>query len=121
MRTFLTGVLIAGALAVNAQSNQVQNTINYLKNKELDKAKTAADLASVHENTSSSAKLWMYRGKVYQAIYEDKSEAVRKLDPEAEEKAVESFITSLKLDKDNIYKDEVTGLLVLSAGALNNI
>lgn len=120
MKNFLSGIFISCAVLVSAQSNQVQNAINYLNSKELDKAKAAADAASVHEKTSSSAKLWMYRGKVYMAIYEDKSEAVRKLDPDAEEKAVESFISSLKFDKDNIYKDEVTGYLVVSAGALNN-
>lgn len=103
-----------------AQSNQVQNAFNYLKSKEYDKAKTAADLASVNASTSNSAKLWMYRGKIYKAIYEDKEATVRNLDVTAEEKALESFITCLKFDKgSDIYKDEVKGLLVQSAFAVS--
>lgn len=103
-----------------AQSNQVQNAFNYLKSKEYDKAKTAADLASVNASTSNSAKLWMYRGKIYKAIYEDKEATVRNLDVTAEEKALESFITCLKFDKgSDIYKDEVKGLLVQSSYAVS--
>ena len=119
MKAFLSGVLISCSILANAQSNQVQNTINYLKTKEYDKAKAAADLAAVHENTSGSAKLWMYRGKVYMAIYEDKSEAVNKIDLDAHEKSVESYINSIKLDKDNIYKEEVTSLLASACASLD--
>lgn len=119
MKTILSGVLIIVTTLVNAQSNQVQNMINYLRSKELDRAKTAADLAYVHENTKGSAKTWLYRGKVYQAIYESKDEAFNKLDAEAQEKAVESYITCFKLDKDNVYKDEAKGPLVQSCAALN--
>lgn len=119
-KIFSTVILCATVSVTLAQSNQVQNTFNYLKSKELDKAKASADAASVHESTSSSAKLWMYRGKVYKAIYEDKEPAVRNIDANAEENAVESFVKCLTLDKGkDIYKDEVKGLLVQSAYALN--
>lgn len=107
MRTFLIGILALGTINLSAQSNQVQNTINYLKSKEYDKAKTAADLASEHSSTQNSAKLWKFRGMVYQEISMSKDEAVQKLDPEAAEKAVISYMTCYKLDKDAIYKDEV--------------
>ncbi len=120
MRILLSSLLTAGVIAVSAQSNQLQNTINYLKNKELDKAKASADAAAVHEKTATSAKLWMYRGKVYQSIYQDKTDAVKNLDAEAEEKAVESYINCFKFDKDAIYKDEVKGLFTAACGALNN-
>jgi uncharacterized membrane-anchored protein len=64
-----TALVCATVSASLAQSNQVQNAFNYLKNKEYDKAKIAADLASTNASTSNSAKLWMYRGKIYKAIY----------------------------------------------------
>lgn len=120
-KKFLTSVFICAAFSISvAQSNQVQNAFNYLKSKEYDKAKVSADAASEHSSTSTGAKTWMYRGKIYKAIYEDKDPNVKKLDANSEEKAVQSFVKCLELDKGkDIYKDEVKGLLVQSAYALN--
>ena len=120
MKKIMTLSLLCVATFAISQSNQVQNANNYLRTKEYDKAKIAADAASVHESTSKSAKLWMYRGKIYQEIYFSKDQAVRILDLEAEEKALESYITCLKNDKDNIYKDEVKGILVQAAAGVIN-
>lgn len=100
-----------------AQNMQVQNMASYLRNKEIDKAKVSADAAAIHESTKNSAKMWMYRGNVYKAIYNDTNAAIRKLDSEAEEKALDAYINCLKNDKDNIYKDEMKGDLVKSCGA----
>ncbi len=62
--------------------------------------------------------MWMNRGHVYKAIYSDTSKKVRDIDPEAEEKALESYINCLKYDKDNVYKDEVKGDIVRSGAAV---
>lgn len=97
---------ISAVLLLNAQNFNIQNAANYLRNKELDKAKAAADAAVVHESTANSAKAWMYRGKVYYALLSTKDEKFKNLDPEAAEKAVESFIKCFELDKDKIYRDE---------------
>jgi tetratricopeptide (TPR) repeat protein len=120
IKNILTAFCIASTTWAVAQSNQVQNASNYLRNKEYDKAKASADAASEHESTKSNPKLWMYRGKIYQAIYFDTSKVVKRLDSEAEEKALESYITCLKNDKDNIYKDEVKGLIVQASAAVSN-
>jgi hypothetical protein len=116
----LTSILIASATIVVAQSNQVQNASNYLRNKEIDKAKIAADAASIHESTLNNPKLWMYRGKIYQEIYFSKDAAIKNLDADAEEKALESYINCLKNDKDNVYKDEVKGLIVQASAGVSN-
>ncbi|MFO0321171.1 MAG: tetratricopeptide repeat protein [Bacteroidota bacterium] len=120
MKKIMTLSLLYATTFAIGQSNQVQNANNYLRTKEYDKAKIAADAASVNESTSKSSKLWMYRGKIYQEIYFSKDQAVRNLDLEAEEKALESYITCLKNDKDNIYKDEVKGILVQAAAGVSN-
>lgn len=120
IKKIITTLCITATTLVIAQSNQVQNASNYLRNKEYDKAKTSADAASIHESTRNSSKLWMYRGRIYQAIYFDTSKVVKKLDLEAEEKALESYINCLKNDKDNIYKDEVKGALVQASAAVSN-
>jgi Tfp pilus assembly protein PilF len=119
MKSILSIIMICATLLVSAQNNQVQNASNYLRNKEYDKAKASADAAAVHDATKNSAKLWMYRGQIYEAIYESKLPEVNKLDDMAQEKAVESYVTCLKLDKDNIYKDQMKGYLVVSSAALD--
>ncbi len=103
---------------INAQNIQVQNMINYLRNKEYVKAKESADAAAVHDDTKGSAKMWMNRGLVYKAIYSDTSQKVRDVDQEAEEKALDAFVNCLSLDKGkDIYKDDVKGPVVLAAAA----
>ncbi len=102
----------------SAQQNNIQNTINALKYNELDKAKKAIDLAAENESTRNSNKMWAFRGKTYLAIYDSKT--FKNLDPDAAIKAVASFTNCLKGDKDNIYKDEVTGLLIASTLRLYN-
>lgn len=119
MKGILTSMLIGVTAVVSAQSNQVQNASNYLRSKEYDKAKASADAAIANESTKSSPKLWMYRGLIYEGIYESKKPEDNKLDEEAQEKSVESFITCLKLDKDNIYKDQMKGNLVIASAALD--
>lgn len=120
MKPFITITLAAFTGICVAQSNQVLNSFNYLKNKEYEKAKAASDAASVHESTKGSAKMWMYRGNVYKAIFEEKDEKVRALDKEAEEKSLEAYINCLKIDgKDEIYKPDVKGPIIDAASAVN--
>ena len=120
IKNTIATILITTATLSFAQSNQIQNASNYLRNKELDKAKASADAASIHESTSTNPKLWMYRGKIYQEIYFSKDSAVKNLDTEAEEKAVLSYISCLKNDKDNVYKNEVKVLLAQAAASTIN-
>jgi tetratricopeptide (TPR) repeat protein len=120
-KTVFLSLLLCASAFMFGQSLQVQNMANAIRSKEYAKGKIAADAAAVHESTKGSAKMWMYRGRVYSAILSDTSEAVRKLDSEAEEKALEAYVNCLKLDaKDNIYKDEVKSLLANAAAAASN-
>lgn len=118
-KTLILLFLTVSVLAFG-QNIQVQNMAGYLRNKELAKAKTAADAAEIHPDTKNSAKMWLYRGKVYQAIYSDTSEAIRKLDSESEEKALDAYINCMKLDKELVYKDEVKGPLIGVTAAVSN-
>ncbi|TAL63175.1 MAG: tetratricopeptide repeat protein [Bacteroidetes bacterium] len=116
----LTNLLPFGGTKGDCQNIQVQNSYMYLKEKRLDKAKAAADASVVHENTQGVAKAWLHRGMVYQAIHQDTSLKVNQLDAEASEKAVESYIRCLELDKNKVYKDDVKGGLSTSASGLLN-
>ena len=107
---------------LQAQKTNIQNAWSALNFKELDKAKKAIDLAAEHEDTKNNTKMWLYRGKIYLAINDSNSRGgkYKDLDPDAAEKAVISFTNCLKGDKDNIYKDEATPLLVQSCIRLYN-
>ncbi len=120
LKSTLTAIIVASSAILSAQSNQMQNASNYLRNKEFDKAKASADAAAEHESTKGNPKLWKYRGQIYQEIYFSKEPTVKALDNEAEEKALESYITCLKLDKENVYKDDVKGQIVQASYAANN-
>lgn len=118
-KTIAVITLTFAAIVAEAQSMQVQNMINYRRNRDFAKAKAAADLAAEHESTKTTSKMWLNRGLVYKDIYADTSKTVRDLDIEAEEKALESFINCFKYDKDNIYKDDAKGPIVLASSATN--
>ena len=118
MKNLLSAGAVFLVLFTSAQKMQVQNMYNYLRNKEYVKAIEAADLAIKHPQTSDEPKTWKYRGDIFKAIYSDTSKAVRDIDLEAEEKALEAYIRCLELDQGkDIYKDDVKGPLVLAAGA----
>jgi tetratricopeptide (TPR) repeat protein len=121
MKKYIVLLFVCISTLSSAQAIQVQNIASALRNKELDKGKIAADAAAINETTKNSAKMWMYRGKVYMAIFQSTVEAEQKLDNEAEEKALDAFVNCLRIDaKDSIYKDEVKGALVVSAAATSN-
>ncbi len=123
MKNIITAAFVTISAISFSQSNQVQNASNYLRNKEIDKAKIAADAASVHESTINNPKLWKYRGQIYQEIYFSKDPAIKGLDAEAEEKALDSYIKCLKNDKDKFYQEEeggVRGLIVQATAAVSN-
>lgn len=103
--SYLSPLIISVTISF-AQNFNVQNAANYLRNKELDKAKEAADKAVTDESTSNSAKAWMYRGKIYYELIATKNEKYKNLDPEAAEKAVQSFVKCFELDKNKIYSKE---------------
>lgn len=119
MRNLIAALIISVSTFSYGQNLQVQNMINYLRNKDYVKAKASADAAAEHESTKTSSKMWMNRGHVYRAIYSDTSKAVRAIDQEAEEKALDAYIKCLKYDENTIYKDEVKGPIVMASAATN--
>lgn len=116
MKKIVTLIFAAFLTNSYAQNMQVQNMINYLKQKDFNKAKAAADLAAEHESTKNSAKMWKLRGNVYQGIAADST--LKSLDAAAAEKALEAYNNCFKFDKDKIYKDEIINNWIQSAVAL---
>ena len=113
----ITFLCLTGEAAF-AQSLQVQNAVMYLKEKNYPKAKLNADASVESDKTKSLSKAWLYRGQVYQAIFQDTSKTVNQLDDMSQEKAVESFVKCAQLDKDNIYKNDLKSGISTSAASL---
>jgi len=76
--TVLLSILIAGmATGLSAQENKVVSAKmyfdEYVKDADtssLKDAKTAIDLAAANDKTRDEPKMWLYRGTVYRAVYE---------------------------------------------------
>lgn len=104
------GIIIAGmsmVITASAQNAEVVNAYNYLKFKELDKAKISIDKAITDVKTGASAKTWYYRGLIYQDITESPDANVQAFDNQSLDKAVESYVKSMELDAKKQYIDDI--------------
>lgn len=116
----LTVMLTVSITSLFAQKNNLVNTWNYLRSKELDKAKTAIDAAAQNDDTKNSPKMWLYRAQTYMAIMESKEDKYKNLDPDAAEKAFTAVVNCFKTDKDKVYYDDAKGMLMPASVRLYN-
>ncbi len=88
-------VLISG---ITFSQTEVVSAYNYLKNGQLDKAKTYIDKACVNEKTKGLAKTWFYCGNVYLSIALTKEEKYKSLDSNAVQVAYDAYQKAIQLD-----------------------
>ncbi len=98
----LLGFFLVTATSV-AQKANVQSAGDMLRLKEVAKAKQFIDEAAANESTSNDPKMWYYRGKVYQAVNDDKE--LSKTNPDAAYISTVSFINCIHTDKKENFKD----------------
>ena len=103
MRKIIILPLLLVFASAFSQKASVQSAADLLKLKDVAKAKVFIDEAAVYESTANDPKMWYYRGKVYQAVNDDKE--LSKTNPEAAYIATQSFINCIKTDKKENYKD----------------
>ncbi len=103
-----------------AQKSQVQTAYNYLRYDDLDKAKTAIDLAATNESSNTMAKTWYYRGLIYHAIYESKKPEFNALKPGSLPEAYKSYEKTLELDAKKEYKDDLDKSLAIMGSQFLN-
>lgn len=121
MKKFILGIgCIALTISLNAQNAKRVSAYNYLKYGELDKAKTAIDEASEHADTKEEAKTWVYKGQVYQAIFDTKEEKYKGIATNPLEEAVKSYFKALQLDQKGNYKQEIVMGMMRIAAQLQN-
>lgn len=91
----LASLVVMGASAQNAA---VVSAFNYLRNGQLDKARTNIDNATVNDQTRGLAKTWFYRGNIYLKIYLDPK--YKALDTNALTVAYDSYQKAIEIDKE---------------------
>ncbi len=105
--------LLTLAIAVNAQTLNVQSAMSDLKRGYLNKAKTAIDKACVHEDTKDDAKTWYYAGLIYSQIGGETKKAKSKfkdLDPDWCAKAYNAALRCKELDTKGEYTNGNNGV-----------
>lgn len=107
---------------LNAQTSKVRIAITSLKPhyNQLDKAKAAIDIAILNEKTSEKAKTWKVRGEVYHAIALTKEAKFEDLCENPLQIAFDSYKNALKLDKKELYKDEIYNQLTSLSTLMTN-
>ncbi len=106
-------------LQVFGQNFNVQSAANYIRYKEIDKAKEAIDKAAAHESTSSDPKMYMYRSRVYYQIAANPK--WQSLDANAIKVSGESIIKTFELDVKKRYIKDVKPLMGGAATGIYNL
>ena len=120
-------LILCAVCSINAlaQQNNIQTaakciSYNPMRYTDLVKAKDAIDLAAANDQTINDPKMWYYRGKVYFMVASDSTAKANGLDPDASEKAVISFVNSIKTDTRKNFYDETKTLVWQSTIGLFN-
>lgn len=87
-------------MGASAQNAVLLSAYNYLKNNQLEKAKTNIDLAAANDQTKGLAKTWHYRGNIYLKLYLDPNPKFKELAPNALEVAYESYKKAVEIDQE---------------------
>lgn len=88
------------SVASFAQKGSVTKADAYLTKKDFANAKAEIDVAVTIEKNASKSKTWFVRGKIYQEIATNPDEAVQAVDPDALNKAIESYQKVFEMDKE---------------------
>ena len=108
-------LMFSFAMITNAQISKRNSAKISLDNGEVAKAKELIDIAITHEKTIEDAKTWLYYGIIYSKIGSSTDEAIKNLDPEALDKALDAYIKVIKLDSKNLlYLELSTNALQLA-------
>jgi tetratricopeptide (TPR) repeat protein len=137
---------LAVPVGMLAQSSKVQtayrNLEDYNTSKDVSslmKAKEAIDMATNNEDTKEKAKTWMYRAKVYYALFENNLEQEEKKLADVKDKnekkmkaygnvstadyeeAGKALEKAVNLDKEQTYKQDYAMLGMQMMGDVNNL
>jgi tetratricopeptide (TPR) repeat protein len=113
--TILMALMFSFLMITNAQTSKRNAARISLDNGDIAKAKELIDAAITHEKTIEDAKTWLYYGMIYSKIGASTDEAIKSLDTEALDKALDAYAKSVNLDpKKLLYLELSTNVLQLA-------
>lgn len=114
---FLTVLTVT---AVFGQKDKRTTAFNYLRKGVLDKAMQNIEPTIADASTMNDAKTWFYRGNIYLQIHMSDKPEYKSLDPDALDKAYESYKKLLELDtKKEFYTETIQNIFVISEQLYN--
>ncbi|MBX2979227.1 MAG: hypothetical protein KF905_08040 [Flavobacteriales bacterium] len=121
MRKTLTFTIALAASGLMAQNVNVVNAYNHMKAGELAKASEFIEMATQDPKTGISEKTWRYRGEIYYQMVIGEDAAMKQQFPDANARAIESYMKANQYDTKGSYKRDNDRILrVLQGMALNN-
>jgi tetratricopeptide (TPR) repeat protein len=125
-RTTILFVFILASMGVFAQKGKVTAALNFKDTGKLDKAVEAINEAidannpKAVEGSLNWPRTWEVRGEIYQAIFQSKDAAVKKLSDDPLTVAYESYKKAIALDEKNRFGNSIKIKLTLLIGDLTN-
>jgi tetratricopeptide (TPR) repeat protein len=111
---------VLAVTAVFGQKPDRTSAFNYLRKGQLDQAMKYIEPTIADPTTMNEAKTWFYRGNIYLQIHMSEKPEYKSLDPNALEKAYESYKKLLELDtKKEFYTEAIQNIFVISEQLYN--
>jgi hypothetical protein len=106
-KVLLLTVLMLTIIVGYSQKNVRQTASNFLKDGKLDKAMDAINQCIQDPTTATDAKAWFIRGNIYLEIANSKDEKYKSLDPDALNKALDSYKKATEYDSKKEYTEDI--------------
>lgn len=113
--SILLALMFSITLITNAQTGKRNSAKVSLEAGDVAKAKELIDMAITNDKTKEDAKTWLYYGEIYARIGSATDSTIKKLDPDALNKALEAYQKVATLDsKNTLYLELSTNVLQLA-------
>ncbi len=113
--SILVALMFSFTLITNAQTGKRNSAKASLEAGDIPKAKEMIDLAVENDKTKEDAKTWLYYGEIYARIGSATDSTIKKLDPDALNKALKAYQKVVSLDTKNaLYLELSTNVLQLA-------
>lgn len=124
-RTTILLVLLFASTCIFAQKGKVTSALSYKESGKLDKAVESIEETIDANNPKSESSItwprtWEVRGEIYQAVFQTKDEAYKKLNADPLTVAFDSYLKALELDDKDRFSKSVKIKLTLLIGDLTN-
>lgn len=124
-RTTILLVLLFASTCIFAQKGKVTSALSYKESGKLDKAVESIEETIDANNPKSESSItwprtWEVRGEIYQAVFNTKDEAYKKLNADPLTVAFDSYLKALELDDKDRFSKSVKIKLTLLIGDLTN-